>query len=384
MFNSLLNRIVLALFFSLSSINLYAQFTQITTDPTRDYIAKWSPDGTTITFASQRGGKNGMWLIPVTGGLTTPLEINLTGGYHMTWSPSGEKLAFDADDFNSSEIWTISVVDSTLDQITHCYGFHPAWSPDGSMIAFTSPKSGNLDIWIISATGEGTPVQITNSPADDWHACWSPDGSQIAVGSDRNGNMDIWVIPVAGGDAVQLTAFNGYDDVPCWSPDGSQIMFYSDRSGNNDIWVIPATGGTATQLTFNPADDYYSSYSPDGSHIVFTSNRSGNMDIWIKDITNTHIDYPVQTIPKEYHLSQNYPNPFNPTTTIEFTLSYSDFVTLKIFNVLGEEIETLAAEKLSSGTHQYNWNAGGRASGVYFYRLEAGDFSQTKKLLLLR
>jgi hypothetical protein len=105
-------------------------------------------------------------------------------------------------------------------------------------------------------------------------------------------------------------------------------------------------------------------------------------------------------IPQEFILCQNYPNPFNPTTTIEFALSKPVFVTLKIYNIIGEEVATLVSEKLPAGSHQRVWEANGLASGVYLYRLEAGDpstssgqrsstglgrgFVETKKLILLR
>jgi hypothetical protein len=89
-------------------------------------------------------------------------------------------------------------------------------------------------------------------------------------------------------------------------------------------------------------------------------------------------------IPKTYALGQNYPNPFNPSTSIEFALPKPGFVTLKIYNTLGEEVATLVSEKLPAGKHQRVWEAQGLASGVYLYRLQAGEFVQTRKLILLR
>jgi CubicO group peptidase (beta-lactamase class C family) len=93
-----------------------------------------------------------------------------------------------------------------------------------------------------------------------------------------------------------------------------------------------------------------------------------------------------------FALRQNYPNPFNSITNIEFALPHSGFVSLKIYNMLGEEVSTLVAEQREAGTHKLNWDASGLASGVYLYRLEAKDpsnnsgqgFVQTKKLILLR
>jgi hypothetical protein len=89
-------------------------------------------------------------------------------------------------------------------------------------------------------------------------------------------------------------------------------------------------------------------------------------------------------VPEHFALHQNYPNPFNPNTSIEFALPKPGFVTLKIYNTLGEEVATLVAEKLPAGKHQRVWEAKGLASGVYLYRLEAGEFVQTRKLILLR
>jgi hypothetical protein len=88
--------------------------------------------------------------------------------------------------------------------------------------------------------------------------------------------------------------------------------------------------------------------------------------------------------PSGFILAQNYPNPFNPTTTIEFSIPHTEQVTLKIYNVLGEEVATLVSEKLSAGKYKHVWDASGLASGVYLYRLEAGDFVETKKLILIR
>ena len=89
-------------------------------------------------------------------------------------------------------------------------------------------------------------------------------------------------------------------------------------------------------------------------------------------------------IPKEYGLSQNYPNPFNPSTNISFSLPSRSFVLLKVFDVLGREITTIVSEELSAGNYSRQWNASNLPSGVYFYRLQAGEFVQTKKLMILK
>jgi hypothetical protein len=88
--------------------------------------------------------------------------------------------------------------------------------------------------------------------------------------------------------------------------------------------------------------------------------------------------------PNTFRLYQNYPNPFNPTTTIEFSIPKSEFVTLKVYNILGEEVAMLVSERLSAGKYKYDWDAGDLTSGVYLYRIQAGDYVESKKMVLLR
>jgi N-acetylneuraminic acid mutarotase len=89
-------------------------------------------------------------------------------------------------------------------------------------------------------------------------------------------------------------------------------------------------------------------------------------------------------VPQEFALAQNYPNPFNPGTTIEFALPHAGFVTLKVYNVLGEEVATLAAGDHPAGTFEATWDANGLPSGVYFYQLNAGEHVQMRKALLMK
>ena len=89
-------------------------------------------------------------------------------------------------------------------------------------------------------------------------------------------------------------------------------------------------------------------------------------------------------IPTTYELSQNYPNPFNPTTTINFSTTQAGNVSLTIYNSLGEEIETLVNEFLPSGNYAFDWDARNLTSGVYFYRLTANNFVETKKMMLVK
>jgi len=88
--------------------------------------------------------------------------------------------------------------------------------------------------------------------------------------------------------------------------------------------------------------------------------------------------------PKTFQLDQNYPNPFNPVTTISFSLLHSEYSSLKIFDLMGREIATLVSKNLTAGNYSFEWDASNQPSGVYFYRLQSGQYSATRKLLFLK
>lgn len=89
-------------------------------------------------------------------------------------------------------------------------------------------------------------------------------------------------------------------------------------------------------------------------------------------------------IPQNFELTQNYPNPFNPSTTIEYSIPKDASVSLKIYDVLGKEVATLVNDQKAAGTYILNWNASNFSSGIYFYRLTAGEFTETKKMFLVK
>lgn len=88
--------------------------------------------------------------------------------------------------------------------------------------------------------------------------------------------------------------------------------------------------------------------------------------------------------PDKFELAQNFPNPFNPSTIISYQLPTNGYVTLKIYDLLGQEIATLVNEQKSAGKYEVKFDAGNLASGVYIYRIQAGEFNASKKLMLLK
>jgi hypothetical protein len=98
----------------------------------------------------------------------------------------------------------------------------------------------------------------------------------------------------------------------------------------------------------------------------------------------TTISFEGNRIPDKFALYQNYPNPFNPVTRIRFDLPRSQDVQLVVYDILGRQVAILANEKMVAGTHEFQWHAEKIPSGIYFYRISAGDFVQTNKMILLK
>lgn len=119
-----------------------------------------------------------------------------------------------------------------------------------------------------------------------------------------------------------------------------------------------------------------------------TQLGSGGSGVWKRPV-NQLTD--IETIsggevPSSFALDQNYPNPFNPITTFRFSLPQEEYVSLKVFDAFGQEVITLISEELQLGQYEKEWNASGvgYASGVYYYRMQAGNYNQTKKLILMK
>ena len=89
-------------------------------------------------------------------------------------------------------------------------------------------------------------------------------------------------------------------------------------------------------------------------------------------------------VPMEYSLAQNYPNPFNPSTSIEYTVPSNEYVTLKVYDVLGNTVSTLVNENKEAGKYNVMFDASNLTSGIYFYSIQAGKFNQVKKMMLVK
>ena len=164
-----------------------------------------------------------------------------------------------------------------------------------------------------------------------------------------------------------------------------RYRIYRSTSPSPSIKVDSTTGGLIdTSKTFRGLTNRLRYYLR-----VTAVDSSGNESLYSNEVDaapdpTLSVDLNTIDVPKIFSLEQNYPNPFNPTTVISYQLAELCHVSLRIYDILGREIALLVDEQKSAGTYSYSWNATNIPSGLYFYRLQAGPFIGTKKLILLK
>jgi len=146
-------------------------------------------------------------------------------------------------------------------------------------------------------------------------------------------------------------------------------VYKTTNGGLNWVRNFPRTG--SLNGLFMTSEDTCYIVGDNGAILRTTANVFG-----IRQLGNV--------IPEKYNLYQSYPNPFNPKVTIKFDIAENSDVKLVIYDLLGREITTLVSDKLNSGIYQIEWNASNYTSGIYFYRLKAGDYSSAKKMVLVK
>jgi len=254
----------------------------------------WSPDGSRISYSSNRDGNWEVYLLDVNTSDATRVTDNDVLDWYSTWSPAGDLLVFvsnrDARSKDGYDIYTIDPVGRDVTRLTYRargWDSDPCWSSDptasevpADSIVFASERDGNYEIYRLVLPDRSVTRLTYREQNADGEPSVSPDGSRIVFQSMVEGNWEIFVMDADGSRVKRLT-FNAADDrLPAWSPDGQRIAFTSDRDGNSEIYVMDVDGANKRNLTTNPASDRDPTWSPDSRMIAFQSNRSGTVEIW--------------------------------------------------------------------------------------------------------
>ena len=418
---------------------------QLTKNKARTLDPEWSPNGRTIAFASNiRGGEAfDIYTLEVSSKKQTDLTEGRFGGNWQKprWAPKGDpRIVAESPNVPDGQNWDIGVIDLTqkpvaeIKNVTNATGAAPGadvegdWSLDGTKLAFQSERvgfpAGKADIFIaeMDAKKPGAKQEnITKHPSTDRRARWSPDGTKLLFESDRDGDLEIYTIGIDGNNLQQLTNNNATDVNAEWSTTG--IIFESNRDGNSEIYRMAPDGNNQINLTNDPGRDTDPIWSPNGQKILFESRRDGNRELYVmeadgsnvKNLTNNPakdffgrwnpVFFLLAVEPKQKLLTsfgevkrtgllQNYPNPFNPETWISYQLANESAVTVRIYNIMGEQVRSFELGKQPAGTYLSRdeavyWDGRDKlgqpvASGLYFYELLADGFSQMRRMALMK
>jgi hypothetical protein len=288
--------------------------------------------------------------------------------------------------------------------------WYPSVSVSGQVVhvVWYDGRDGNDEIYYKRSTDAGASwgadTRLTNNTSLSQRPGVAVTGLAVQVlwTDFRDGNAEIYHKRstdegVSWGTDTRLTNNNADSYNPCVTASGTaaHLVWYDNRDGNQEIYYKRSTDegvswGADTRLTNHaPGISYLPSVSVSGSavHVVWSDNRDANYEIYYKrdstgnpvGITNINSE-----IPDQFSLSQNYPNPFNPVTNIEFSIPKPGFAKLVIYDILGAELSTLVNEKLGAGTYKADWDASANPSGIYFYILTGENFSETKKMILIK
>lgn len=187
-------------------------------------------------------------------------------------------------------------------------------------------------------------------------------GNGVQVSSSSISNYDVFVVKYNNNGEVQLGKTAGgnlYDH-------GSSII--TDNNGNCYVTGLIQANSVFDTIT------------------VFANNNSLFVSkIGVNNVVSVDNEYPEKTIDvKSFELLQNYPNPFNPVTTIQYTIGTKQTVQVKVYDIIGNEIVTLVNNEQSEGKYEVKFDGSLLSSGIYFYKLQAGDFTQLRKMILLK
>jgi hypothetical protein len=323
-------------------------------------------------------------------------------------------------------VWPATVISSS--GVEDYYGF--AKSTDGG-VSFTTneyifdvngiagllPAKGNIRVF----SHPRIDVDKTGGPRNGWIYVVGCDKNLSPAGSDPDiilhrstDGGSTWSQGIrVNQDPLNNGALQYFPAITVDDFGGINVVYYDDRnvlSNLVQVYGSRSTDGGNTWGDFQISDHSFAPawltpqftggfmgdyigicYSNGKIWPIWTDNFSGHCQAWTTGVDIiTSVEPVSNNIPVEYSLSQNYPNPFNPVTMIKFdipsNINNESFLIIKmiIFDILGDEVATLVNKQLKPGTYEVKWDASSCPSGVYFYKITAGDYNETKKMILIK
>ena len=269
---------------------------------------------------------------------------------------------------------------------------------DGDLDLATA-NDGSADVSVLFNDGTGVfgPDSVY-SAGDQPHSVFAADFDadadlDLVCANWGSGNVSVLLSNGDGtfaDDSLYAVGTNPYSvfaaDFDC---DGD-LDLSTANEGSSDLSVLMNNGdGTFVPDSVYPVGSWPHSVfgadlDGDGDVDLATANRLSKTVSVLLNQGGTGVDEMTELHPPAFSLRQNYPNPFNPATTIRYEVLRPGYVTLKIFNILGQEVETIVSARQAAGEYMVDWDAANFTSGIYFYRLQVGEFSETRKLILLK
>ena len=244
-------------------------------------------------------------------------------------------------------------------------------------------------IWVYSILAEGTRLWVGSS-----HGVFFSKNTGINWEQINNGALNTTVFSFVKNESnIYAGTDSGIYVIPIdsitWTKISDLTFVFSILSINNNLLAGTAHGiflSTTNGSNWTEVDSGMT--NKDVNTLIFMDDYlyAGTWDsgVWKRPLNEITSVESVQSKLSNYKLFQNYPNPFNSSTTIKFEIPKDGLVTLKIYNILGEEIETLFNEERSSGRYEVNFDAFKLPSGIYFYQLKTRDYVDTRKMILLK
>ena len=366
------------------------------------FVTKLSSSGNSLIYSTYLGGSNEDrgYSIAVDGSGSA----YVTGRTYSTDFPTLNPYQTDQ---SGADVFVTKLSSSGSSLIYSTYLGGDSWD-EGYSIAVDGSGSAYVTGYTLSTDFPTlNPIQTYQAYEDVFVTKLSSSGNSLVYSTYLGGSGEDkgHSIAVDGSGSAYVTGYTFSTDFPTLNP--YQTTFH----GVIDVFVtkLSSSGNSLVYSTYlgGSSFDYGYSIAVDGSGSTYVTGYTYSTDFptlnpYQTDQSNKNVfvtklepfsvgveEYDIDNLPSDYNMSQSYPNPFNPTTTIEFNLPKRSNVTVKIYNLLGQQVQSLVDQEFSVGNYKVTWDGstsgGGHAStGVYFYRIVTENFVETKKMVLLK